>query len=609
VEGQYGDGETHKESRGKYDMKTKTGMFLALFLTAAFSSAGIAAVNGSASLKSTQATCSADSSALIYLLQGRSFWRTPVPSGWPDLIGDSLCSLRPRKISSIVGDTFIESKMAFLSQSDSLFIFKMSTFYATCVCCRSSSSCFWHAIQFLQPFPPQTCFELIVHNRFDTNTIAMILNSRPYFITVSFTGDQTGIDSFPPLVNSAGRTVLFLGREPGSNGNGDKGLWITGSKGMIRYLSLSTQDYGAESVFDIDTTEDVTCYGDGCAGTMSGSVYQRLTGAAPDSSFRLVTKASLHRLRMISRAGAAGDSGTFYDNTYGSWEYHKLDAFQYVHFAIGPLVDGAGVELVDDQWKRHFYIYKNTPSFISKTAPPGLKETAKTPVVYTGDTTLSFSICIDDSERNYDVPTVIISSQSGATETLIDSTVAGRSSPIASRCISNNLTQFDSIGFSFALMTDSVVVRNSIRRTWTTIGGDCYYTICMSTAQPFVVSRAWAKGDTLRLSEGHDTLRFVYADNTGLAAFGSRISSSKPTVRCCCTGKTVSFRISGLAPGKTTTLSVYDVTGRRIWFVPHVIETVCTMPRPKAAGVAFVVLKRGAIIVFQRMVPFLQSPR
>lgn len=292
-----------------------------------------------------------------------------------------------------------------------------------------------------------------------------------------------------------------------SGGVNDSCLWVTGSHGMVRRITVQYDTSIQEDMFDIISHEEqVLCYGDGYIGTASGAVYTHI-----GNEFICVTTDAKAPLRYIDSMSAVGDTGTVLINQKGTWQCFTFGRAHYRHCNLVGLPEGSSIELLDDQKRYHRYVYADNPTILQTTQPDSLMTNGG---IYTYITQEPEEIILvfSDPEDNTVTPTILLHSDTGAV-TLFNSGILGNKIPEQTiGYLGNSNEHLASDKFVVHLTRDScVITTNYSYLSWDPLFGGLYREYGVYTR-----NISWKAGNTLTIWSAVDSLTIYYADNVSI---------------------------------------------------------------------------------------------
>jgi hypothetical protein len=197
------------------------------------------------------------------------------------------------------------------------------------------------------------------------------------------------------LSNASGRIISSINGNSSSFKIADSQLWVTGNNGLLRTIKIGTSM--RDSVFDIAATENVRCYGNGFAGTASGSVFER-----KGNVFEKVLTVS-GAIRSITAGGLAGNGVVSARTPLGWVKIIEGSSVRYRECLVSANSTGALYEIIDEQWGIDTIHGTNSNSQIFSITPSSFMDYLSTSkkYYYDGRKIDTLKIKLADFERNY----------------------------------------------------------------------------------------------------------------------------------------------------------------------------------------------------------------
>jgi hypothetical protein len=296
----------------------------------------------------------------------------------------------------------------FTSASNDLFIMPM--LYEKLV-----APCFDNALTFDNPskvtlsglsLSGSSPLHVVCDSLYATDSVKVVLfsSANPLKLLVATvrtsTATVTRIDTISCSERRAGQQILGVSGAPDSVTGQDRGIWVTGLNGLVRYVPYANHDFGAEAVRDLpEATVSVTHTNGIFAVTSQGRIFRK----NPADTFFTFTVAASGTLRRVYSGGAIGDNGLFKEFANGSWRADRAlgtGAYRYANFIRRP--GGFGVELLDSAWAYSVFTYRDSSSRIAATQPASLSTNINgAPYVYDRLQQLDITVMLDDPDSNF----------------------------------------------------------------------------------------------------------------------------------------------------------------------------------------------------------------
>jgi hypothetical protein len=359
----------------------------------------------------------------------------------------------------------------------------------------------------------------------------------------------------------------------------DSGVWLLGSAGLIRYFPIANGQWGAETKCDITGMSDtVYCVYNGFAGTSTGSIYRR-----SGNSFVLDNKPASAAITDIYSRGAVGNGGLFLDYTGTSWVPHNYGSADYRFGNFINRWDGFGVELLDNQWRRSAYTYRQNPSSISATQPVDLMINLNNGAyLYNPPATRNYTVTLKDPDASYTDFGIVLNNAGTKINMKNNGTYTISTIPPDSQCTLDSL-RLKSGALGIMLSSSSVQVTASCE-----LGKrDVVCLKCMRVDYPFLASHAWKYGDSLTITAGGDVLRIVYSGIV-TASNGFAFSALGPgSVSHKIAGRTIMFFVQQGLAKKLVRIGLYNVAGQTLASLAVGNQLFLSTPPIASAGVVY----------------------
>jgi hypothetical protein len=360
----------------------------------------------------------------------------------------------------------------------------------------------------------------------------------------------------------------------------DSGVWLVGSAGLMRYFPIANGQWGAETKCDITGMLDtVYCVYNGFAGTSSGSIYRR-----SGNVFVLDNKPASAAITNIFSRGAVGSGGLFLDYTGTSWVPHNYGSADYRYGNFINRWDGYGIELLDNQWRRSAYTYRQNPSTISSTQPAALMINVNNGVYqYSTSQTLNYTVTLKDPDASYTDFGIVLNNAGTKVNMKNDGKYTISTMPPDSQCTIDSL-RLKSGSINLTLSGTSVQVSASCE-----LGKrDVVCLKCMRVDYQFTTSHAWKDKDSLTITAGSDILRIAY--NSAIVTASNRFAFSSMDqgfVSHKITGRTIMFFVQQGLAKKLVRIGLYNVAGQTLASLAVGNQAFLSTPPIASAGVVY----------------------
>jgi hypothetical protein len=361
----------------------------------------------------------------------------------------------------------------------------------------------------------------------------------------------------------------------------DTGVWLLGSAGLMRYFPIANGQWGTETKRDITGVSDtVYCVNNGFAGTSTGSIYRRLGGA-----FVFDNQSVTAAITNIYGRGAVGNGGVFLDYTGTRWVPYSFGSGNYRYGNFINRWDGYGIELLDDQWRRSAYTYRQNPSSISATVPSGLMFYINNNAYsYNGFATENYTLILKDPDASFTDFGIVLNNAGTKVNMKNDGKYTITAIPPDSQCTIDSLRlKSGSIGITLSSASVQVTATCELGKR----DGSCSVARCMRVDYPFLATHAWKQGDVLTISAGGDTLRIVF-NTLVTASSGFAFSPTGPgSVSFKIAGRTIMFFVQQGLAKKLVNIGLYNVAGQTLASLVVGNQAVIAAPRIACAGVLY----------------------
>lgn len=220
-------------------------------------------------------------------------------------------------------------------------------------------------------------------------------SGRIYILSINASTQNISSRDSIVLSNASGRIISSINGNSTSSKITDSQLWVTGNNGLLRSIKIGTSM--KDSVFDIAATENIRCYGDGFAGTASGSVFER-NGNVFEKVYTVPGS-----IRSIN-AGALAGNGVVSAKTPLGWaKIIEGSSVRYRECLVSANRNGSLYEVIDEQWGIDTIHGTNSNSQISSIIPSSFLTYLNTLTKYNYDGRKidTLKIKLSDFERNY----------------------------------------------------------------------------------------------------------------------------------------------------------------------------------------------------------------
>ncbi len=184
-------------------------------------------------------------------------------------------------------------------------------------------------------------------------------------------------------------------------------LWLTRDRGKAGWARVSAGELGAWTVYSIEQSEDVLCYGDAYIGTRSGRAYR-----LQDGSFTLDTTLD-ESIRAISSRGAVGDNGLIAWRINSRWRSTTTGDKAWRHFTVSAAAEGLLLETLDTNFTYESAAVSDLPTRISATDPPELVQAVNGQPYSLHHSDEPVRITLSDPEGNHQIPHIWTARASG----------------------------------------------------------------------------------------------------------------------------------------------------------------------------------------------------
>lgn len=342
-------------------------------------------------------------------------------------------------------------------------------------------------------------------------------------------------------------------------------IWITGTRGLIRFFSWNGSTWSAEKVYDIDTSESITALTDKIVGTSTGKIYEDVSGSFVFHSQPITTT-----INAINDKIAVGDGGKVLRRRSTIWRPFSLGSSAY-HYGNGVArTAGFGIELLDKGWQYSIHTLEDTITTFT-VSPDSLAKyiNGETFIYDIRLPPLAITIHLHDPDGNYLVPQMILNGS-------IDLTHDG------SRKLQNmhpdttcrpGFIELKETDIKLVLSPDQVGFKAIAREAVPDAVGSGYDW----AEKPFETSNPWKEKDMIRITLGNLSLKIQLSSGPTQIETALVQSSQQEKI-------TVLGRSSGISfslPAHTFHwVRIYDLQGRLL-YNESIPENQTTFSLPK----------------------------
>jgi hypothetical protein len=327
-------------------------------------------------------------------------------------------------------------------------------------------------------------------------------------------------------------------------------LWAAGDQGLLASAAITATGIDTWESFQLDTDEDILCYGDGYAGARSGAVYVR----QGEAFSREATLSS--PIRAISSRAACGDNGLVAWRRDGAWTTVAAPPRAWRYQRLSATAEGLMVETLDSAYAYRGEILGDSPTRIGEADPAELMQGLNGPA-YSLDDTRSVSITLSDPEGNHELPRIWgVSRQYGHMDIFPPATPAISGRDPSANCIAGEAWLADST-FTIAISATpaaTVAVRSGAADM-----------LCFGCAwrPDSITASAPAPCDTLLLATSVDTIRIDLTDQATAVTQPHGRGAGMPRLLACAVDQS-RIRLRVADPRGARTLALFDARGRCI---------------------------------------------
>jgi hypothetical protein len=331
----------------------------------------------------------------------------------------------------------------------------------------------------------------------------------------------------------------------------DSVLWITGSKGLLRSVHTGSKE---ETVFDIAVTETVECFGDGLAGTRSGSVYEY-----KNTVFQKVLTVS-GAIRSINSKALAGN-GVIYAKSSSGWtKVREGTAERYRECFVSANSTGSLFEYIDENWGVGSITGPDSPTQITSIQPATLNSYINSSSKFRFSNSIpsiEITLKLQDNEKNYTPLSVVRKTRNESFEIGLKS----GSVELGSRDPSGSC-QIGTISFADSSIT-VLVTPDRVTVTANALVGreDLLCMQCALKPYAFKNDQTWGLGDELVISSDRETITIVndHGFVTTMSSAGKRENR-----RITITSDKYLSSIDIPAGSQIINVRAYDLTGQMV---------------------------------------------
>jgi hypothetical protein len=366
---------------------------------------------------------------------------------------------------------------------------------------------------------------------------------------------------------SAGQSVVRILGDYDTVTQKDLGVWVLGSRGLMRYFTLANDAWGNETKRDLAIQDTVFCVGSGYAGTSTGTLYKRNAGGA----FVLDSKPVSSAITNIYAKGAVGKNGTILEFSGGTWSDRHAGTADYWYGNFTDRWDGAGVEVLDSNWVKTGITYHDFPSVIASTQP----------FAYVNNMTYSFNtfpsqavtVTMTDPDNSY--------TDFGLTLATGDSIINLKNNGKYTilNIPGSTLCPMDSIRLK------SGIIVLTLAPSMVQVSAQCmrgqYIPLCQSyswAGYQFLSSHIWNRDDTITFVTGTNRLRVVNSTVVATALNGGKMLYGTACVSCRMAGRSLVFTVMQGTAKRLDRIVLYDVKGQLLASIPVENHSCVTAP-------------------------------
>ena len=372
-----------------------------------------------------------------------------------------------------------------------------------------------------------------------------------------------------------------------SFGTQQRGIWVGGGGGLLRFIPLSGLSWNSEIIFDISQSETITVVSDSFAAAKNGALFVRSNGSFTSNEV----------LNMSIETGCSSwvaGAGKVALRKEG-WRVYA-DVPELVNANVIYSGEGLVLEWVDKSWNYHRKVLEDSPTSLGSITPASLEQSGV--YYYHSDMQETLMVYFQDPDSNIQLPELTIESNWNSVSLYdgIPFTLHGMS-----------MDAFCEIG-SARLLSDwiRIVLRpDSIfwdaRFAVGTIDFTCGY--CFETERILRHGQAWFTADNkFTLVCGADTLT-VY--KSGSVGSGVRLIPERNQVSFALMKGNLLCRLGKETPAGTITL--FSLTGKRLQrYAFKKGESLISLQLPNVTQSVLVLLEFNDGKRLKRIVPYLR---
>jgi hypothetical protein len=452
-----------------------------------------------------------------------------------------------------------------------------------------SAPCFDNALTFGPPqkvalaalvLPTGRAFHVVKDTLYSFDSVRVIVPSAVTPLKLYIAGinssvsSVTRLDSITFTQSRTGQRILGVFGDQDTLSQQDKGIWVTGSRGLVRYVPYVNHTWGAPVQRDLSDTSTVLHTNGTYAGTMEGKLYKLNTAG---TAFTLETASAGKPVWRVYQQGAIGDNGLFKENTNGVWKRDTMfsaSAYRYANFIRRP--GGFGVELLDTNWAYKAYTYRDTSTIILSTIPASLMTSINsTAYGYPRNGTMNITVNLNDLDSNYSDYHLWLN---GTVDLKNDSPYTIGLTAIAdTETCHLGVLKMTSGSVRLTLTADSVkVMHDCVIGAFNPTCNECYW-----KKYTFAHSTKWLQENVVTLSTATQTLRISNGNGVVTDLSRREFPPGESMFHARLTTRTFEFDFPIKTGTHVTGIAVHDLMGRQLVFQP--VENgrhMLTMPAP-----------------------------
>ncbi len=176
---------------------------------------------------------------------------------------------------------------------------------------------------------------------------------------------------------------------------------VYGAKGLLRVIKYS--ETIRETIYDVDSEENLTCSGDEYIGSEDGTIYQ-IGNNQP------VAETGEH-LRSISASGAAAENSKILEHRGDEWNVFNAESLSVQYCSFIKTAKGREALIIDDKYHLHQLFLYDTPTRLTVDTASGLISYINSdPFILNENDTKTVNFSLIDPENNTKWPTVTVHS-------------------------------------------------------------------------------------------------------------------------------------------------------------------------------------------------------